>query len=232
MSEYNGILNLDKPEGMSSAYALTRLKRLFPRGTKVGHAGTLDPFASGVLIVLIGRATKLCQSWMDQPKEYVASIKFGATTPTLDPTAAETVVGVAPETVLEIEKILPNFIGVIQQSPPDFSAIKLSGKPAYKLARKGKELDLPPRAVRVDSIELFTYEKPILDLKIRCGKGTYIRSLARDMGRAMNTEGYLTKLRRTAIGEMRVENSLQLEGLTLERVVEGMVAPTPTSAKI
>jgi len=225
MNNLNGILNLDKPLGFSSAYALTRLKRLLPKGIKVGHAGTLDPFASGVLIVLIGRATKLSQSWMDQPKEYLASIKFGATTVTLDLDTPEIPMGPAPVSVEEIQKILPQFIGVIQQSPPDYSAIKLSGKPAYELARKGKTLDLPVRPVRVDSIEIFKYEPPILDVKIQCGKGTYIRSIARDMGIAMNTGGYLTQLRRTAIGSIRVEDSLSLHDLTLEKVIEVLSMP-------
>jgi tRNA pseudouridine55 synthase len=230
MSDLNGILNLDKPLGFSSAYALTRLKRLLPKGTKVGHAGTLDPFASGVLIVLIGKATKLSQSWMDQPKEYLASIKFGATTTTLDPDSPEIPMNPAPQSVEEIQNILPQFIGVIQQSPPDYSAIKLSGKPAYEIARKGKTLDLPVRPVRVDCIEIFKYEPPILEVKIQCGKGTYIRSIARDMGIAMNTGGYLTQLRRSAIGNIRVEDSLKLDELTLEKVAASLKVITPTPA--
>src|SRR2546423_10707963 len=150
-----GILNIDKPAGISSAGAVARVKRLLPRGTKIGHAGTLDPFATGVLLLLIGKATKLCERLMDQPKQYEATVKLGATTVTDDPESSEAPFspahgpGYVPPSRQQIELAIPSFVGAIQQRPPSFSAMKIAGRRAYDLARRGSDVKLQPRTVHV-----------------------------------------------------------------------------------
>src|SRR6185436_2043340 len=142
----DGILNLNKPAAISSATAVARVKRLLPRGVKIGHAGTLDPFATGVLLLLIGKATKLCEKLMDQPKQYQATIKLGATTETLDPDSNEILDdNTRPIDRQNVQAVLQKFIGDIQQKPPLYSALKIAGKPAYARARQGEQLDLAPR---------------------------------------------------------------------------------------
>ncbi len=237
-----GIINLDKPSGISSARAVARVKRLLPRGTRIGHAGTLDPFATGVLLLLVGRATKQCERLMSQAKQYEATIKLGATTATLDPESPEEPfspsydAGVRPplsnESVdqlgrdsqdsvtvrehpgaAEVRAVLARFVGAISQRPPAFSALKVSGQRAYKLARAGKPVELQPRPVRVDALELLDYAWPLLRLRIDCGRGFYVRSLARDVGEALNVGGYLTALRRTRIGQFTAAHAVKLEQL-------------------
>lgn len=220
----DGILVLDKPAGISSAYAVTRIKRLLPRGTKVGHAGTLDPFATGVLLVLIGKATKRCESLMGQPKRYLATIKLGATTETLDPTVPEVVQPNPPmPTLTDVIAALPQFVGLIQQVPPAYSALWQNGIRAYDLARAGKPVELEPRAVQVYAIDLVRYEYPLLEIDVRCGRGTYIRSLARDVAAALNTTGYLTSLRRTGVGEYTAEKAADFASLTAESVLAAIL---------
>jgi tRNA pseudouridine55 synthase len=219
------IINLDKPAGLSSARAVARVKRLLPRGVKIGHAGTLDPFATGVLLLLIGKATRQCERLMDSPKQYEATIKLGATTPTDDPesVATETPGAVAPA-LDAIIAALPAFTGQITQLPPTFSALKIGGRRAYDLARKGKPVELSPRTVRVDAIELLDYAWPLLRVKIDCGRGTYIRAIARDLGAALGVGGHLTELRRTRVGEFHAADSVTLEQLA-EQGIERHVLP-------
>jgi tRNA pseudouridine55 synthase len=237
----DGILNLDKPAGMSSARAVEQVKRLLPRKTKIGHAGTLDPFATGVLVLLIGKGTKLCERLMDQPKQYEATIKFGATTATDDPESAEQAwvpqrgVGVSPErssgaadprvlgqdaqpTIEELRAVIPRFIGAIQQRPPAFSAMKIEGQRAYKLARGGQEVKLEPRTVRVYGIELLDFSWPLLRLRIDCGRGTYIRAIARDLGEALDVGGHLTQLRRTRVGDFVIDHAATIQQLRADGV--------------
>jgi tRNA pseudouridine55 synthase len=215
----SGVINLDKPAGISSAAAVARVKRLLPRGTKIGHAGTLDPFATGVLLLLVGKATKLCERLMDQPKQYETTIKLGATTVTDDLESPERPwPDVQPALIQQIQATLPRFVGEIQQRPPAFSAMKIDGRRAYDLAREGQEVTMKSRAVRVSSIELLDYNWPLLRLKIDCGRGTYIRSLARDIGATLNAGAYLTQLRRTRVGDLGVESSVALETLTRETI--------------
>ncbi len=215
----DGILSLDKPAGITSAAAVARVKRLLPRGTKIGHAGTLDPFATGVLLLLIGRATRLCETLMNQPKQYQATVKLGATTPTDDCESAETVSAnsqqVPPD---EIDRILPQFRGQIQQVPPTFSAMKIGGRRAYALARKGKTVSMPPRPVQIDELIVLEYHWPFLRLQIDCGRGTYIRALARDLGMALHVGGYLTQLRRTRVGNFHADAAATLAALTPENL--------------
>ncbi|MHC4940802.1 MAG: tRNA pseudouridine(55) synthase TruB [Planctomycetota bacterium] len=190
---------IDKPAGISSAKALDALKAELPRKTKVGHAGTLDPFATGVLLALVGDTTRLSDLAMGLPKEYEARVRFGWQTDTLDPegeVVAECDPG--PERELPLER----FIGDIQQIPPAYSALKVNGKRAYALARKGEQPQLEPRTVTIYELEA-EVDWPEATLRIRCGAGTYIRALARDLGEAIGLPASLVALRRTAIGPFR-----------------------------
>jgi tRNA pseudouridine55 synthase len=217
----NGVIVLDKPAGISSARAVGQVKRLLPRGTKIGHAGTLDPFATGVLLLLIGKATKLCERLMDSPKQYEATVRLGATTETDDPESPERPTPgaqvVVPDT---IEREVRRFIGAIQQTPPQYSAIKLGGRRACDRVRDGEVVKINPRTVQVYGIEIVRYEWPHLELKIDCGRGTYIRSIARDLGQNLGVGAYLTALRRTRVGEFTIEKST-----TLDELREADVAP-------
>jgi tRNA pseudouridine55 synthase len=222
----DGILNIDKPAGLSSARVVARAKRLLPRGTKVGHAGTLDPFATGVLLLLVGKATKLCERLMSEPKQYLATVKLGATTETLDPETPEVVrAGVLPVTRERVEHVLPGFVGEIEQTPPAYSALKIGGRPAYQLAREGETVELKPRRVKVYAIELLRYDWPALELRIDCGRGTYVRSIARDVGEALGTDGYLTALRRTKVGVFSADAAVTVDTLQQDGV-ERHLRPT------
>jgi tRNA pseudouridine55 synthase len=224
----HGLLNLDKPPGPSSAAVLNRLKRLLPPKTKIGHAGTLDPFATGVLVVLIGKATRLCESMRDQPKCYAATIKLGATTPTDDPESQEVLTeGATPPTDSAVAAAVQQFTGPIQQRPPAFSAMKINGRRAYDLARAGRPVDLPARPVRVDSIQITAYHWPLLNLTIHCGRGAYIRSLARDIGQSLSVGGYLTQLRRLSVGQFKAEAAVTLERLLAEGVGPHLIEAVP-----
>jgi tRNA pseudouridine55 synthase len=210
----DGIIVLDKPASITSAGAVNRVKRLLERGVKIGHAGTLDPFATGVLLLLIGKATKSSQTFMNQPKRYDATIKLGATTATDDPDSPEVAVAGAAQPSLEnIEAAAAKFVGAISQRPPAFSALKISGRPAYKLARRGQPVDLKRRDIRIDGIKIISWQWPLLKLRIDCGRGTYVRAIARDLGEALKTGGYLTELRRTRIGPFDIDRAVTLERL-------------------
>ena len=224
----SGILNLDKPPGLSSAAAVERVKRLLPAGTKIGHAGTLDPFATGVLVLLIGKSTRLAERFMSQPKQYEATVKLGATTPTLDPTAPQTpTAGAAPLPRSAIEAAIQPLIGTIQQLPPAFSALKIAGRPAYKMARRGQPVDLAPRTVVVYGIDILSYDWPFLRLRIDCGRGTYVRAIARDLGELLGVGGYLTELRRTRVGEFRIEDSATLAQLAEQGALSHLRSAPP-----
>jgi tRNA pseudouridine55 synthase len=179
---------------------------------KVGHAGTLDPLATGVMILCTGKNTKLIESFQYQTKEYVATIKLGATTPSFD-LETEIDAEYPTEHITEelVKETLAKFIGEIQQIPPTYSAIKINGKRAYEYARKGDEVELKPKTLVIDEIELLDYKMPEIVVRVVCSKGTYIRALARDIGEALQSGGHLTALRRTQIGDIRVENCLQYD---------------------
>jgi tRNA pseudouridine55 synthase len=217
---FTGVINLDKPAGISSARAVDVVKRLLPRGTKIGHAGTLDPFATGVLLLLVGKATKACEALMDQPKQYEATVKFGATTATDDPESPETSWpgAVTSPTRDQITAAVARFVGEILQRPPAFSAMKVAGRRAYDLARKGADVRLEARPVRVYRIDVLDYTWPLLRLRIDCGRGTYIRAIARDLGEALNVGGYLTELRRTKVGRFTIDTAVTPERVRAEGV--------------
>jgi tRNA pseudouridine55 synthase len=224
--ELKGILNINKPRGISSARAVTVVKRLLPRGTKIGHAGTLDPFADGVLLLLVGKATRLCEKLMDQPKQYEATVKLGATTPTDDPEQPETPTpGAEPAGREQVEAALRQFVGEILQRPPAYSAMKVDGRRAYDLARRGGEVELKPRPVKVYAIEMLEYAWPFLKLRIDCGRGTYVRAIARDVGEALGCGGYLTELTRTRVGEFVLAGAIELSQLSAEQVTRHLTLP-------
>jgi tRNA pseudouridine55 synthase len=218
----DGLVNVDKPPGLTSARVVAAVKRLLPRGTKIGHAGTLDPFATGVLLLLVGKATKACERLMDSPKQYDATVKLGSTTATDDLESPEIPYPAAPAVPPSLDVVaaaLPQFIGEILQRPPAFSAMKVEGRRAYDLARQGEVVELKPRPVRVYGIELIDYAWPLLRLRVDCGRGTYIRALARDLGEAVRTGGHLTQLRRTRVGDFTAESALTLARLQADGVV-------------
>lgn len=179
---------------------------------KVGHAGTLDPLATGVLLVCTGKATKRIEELQSHTKEYVAEMMLGATTPSFD--MEHPVNATFPyEHITEemVKDVLGKFIGDIAQRPPLFSACKVDGKRAYDLARKGSDMELAPKQVRIDEIELLECDLPRIKVRVVCGKGTYIRSLARDIGEALDSGAYLTSLTRTRVGEFKVEQCIDPE---------------------
>jgi tRNA pseudouridine55 synthase len=204
------VINLDKPKGITSQEAVTKVKRLY-RAKKAGHAGTLDPIATGVLLICLNEATKITRFLSDLDKEYAATLKLGERTETLDAEGevVERVEGFSISEA-EIRGVLESFKGVITQTPPMYSAVKVGGKPLYKLARKGQVTERPSRSVRINEITLLRYEPPFLELRISCSKGTYIRSLADDIGRALGVGAHVTGLQRTRTGGFRVEDSAQL----------------------
>ncbi|HEY1683449.1 MAG TPA: tRNA pseudouridine(55) synthase TruB [Tepidisphaeraceae bacterium] len=209
------VINLDKPAGISSARAVAIVKRAFPRGTKVGHAGTLDPFATGVLLILVGKATKRCEELMGTAKVYEATIKLGATTETLDPESEEIEKPIQKIPALaDIEIVAEKMTGLVWQRPPVFSAMKVGGQRAYKLARKGEAVELALRQVRIDRFEIVDYQWPMLRIRVECGRGTYIRAIARDLGEALGTGGYLTQLRRTRVGEFDISNAVSIQSVS------------------
>ena len=212
-------LYIDKPLGWTSFDVVKRLRgvllhRLHRKKMKVGHAGTLDPLATGVMVVVTGRSTKLIESLQAGVKEYVATIQLGATTPSFDlETEIDATYPTSHITREAIEAILPRFRGRIEQVPPAFSACKVDGHRAYNMARKGHEVELKPKVLVIDSIDIekFDEEKMSLRLRIVCSKGTYIRALARDIGEALGSGGHLTALRRTRVGDVGIEDCLTVE---------------------
>ena len=196
-----GWLVIDKPGGITSRDAVNRVQRWFPRGTKVGHTGTLDPLATGVLVVAVGAATRLADLVQGMSKSYTSRFRLGATSDTDD---ADGTITVTPEAVPpsadQVRQALAEFVGMIEQLPPSYSALKVNGRRAHDLARRGESVPLAARPVRVDAIRLVGYEWPFADVEVDCGKGTYIRSLARDVGAKLGVGGMVETLRRTRVG--------------------------------
>lgn len=213
------ILYIDKPLEWTSFDVVKRLRgvllhRLHRKKFKVGHAGTLDPLATGVMVVVTGRATKLIESLQAGVKEYIATVKLGATTPSFDlETEIDATYPTAHITREAILDVLPRFTGRIEQIPPAFSACKVDGKRAYNMARKGHEVELKPKVLVIDEIELldFNPEDMLMTLLIVCSKGTYIRALARDLGEALGSGGHLIGLRRTRVGDVGISSCLSVE---------------------
>lgn len=195
-------------------YKLSR--KLDVKKIKVGHAGTLDPLATGVMIICTGKATKRIDEYQYQTKEYVATLRLGETTPSFDlETAVDGVYPIEQITKGLLEEVLPTFIGSIQQIPPAYSACKVNGKRAYELARKGEEVQLKAKTLVIDEIELLSFDLPEIKIRVVCSKGTYIRALARDIGVALNSGAHLTGLIRTRIGAFTLDQCMQPEDIDL-----------------
>ncbi len=212
--EQGAILVVDKPLTWTSFDVVAKMKGIV-KFKKIGHAGTLDPLATGVLVLCFGRATKEVETIQSLYKKYTVTIKLGATTRSDDAeTEEENHISAAHINSASIEEILSRFIGTVNQTPPAFSAVWIDGKRAYNEARKGKEVIIEPRPVRIDSIEIIAWNSPYLTLSVQCGKGTYVRSLARDIGNELQVGGYVSELRRTAVGEFTAEEAYSIQELT------------------
>jgi tRNA pseudouridine55 synthase len=210
--EYCGLLVLDKPVGITSRDAVDRAARWLPRKTRLGHTGTLDPLASGVLVLCVGGATRLTEYVQDMPKTYVADVFLGAHSATDDAEGPITPVDLdRPPERADVENVLDSFIGQIEQVPPAYSAAKVGGRRSYDLARRGTSANLAPRRVRIDRIRVESYGYPHLRLAVHCGKGTYIRALARDLGEQLHCGAFLSGLRRTAVGPFTVADAVSFE---------------------
>lgn len=211
------ILYLDKPLGWTSFDVVKRvrgtlLRRLKMKKLKVGHAGTLDPLATGVMIVTTGRATKRIEELQAGVKEYVATMALGATTPSYDlETEVDATYPTGHITRGLVEEVLTQFHGSIEQVPPSYSACKVDGHRAYKMARNGKEVELKAKTLTIDEIELLEYSQQSITVRVVCSKGTYIRALARDIGRALGSGAHLTALRRTRVGDVNEAQCLSVD---------------------
>lgn len=208
---------VDKPYGWTSFDVVKRirgvmLRRMGVKKMKVGHAGTLDPLATGVMIIVSGKSTKLIEQLQSGVKEYIATIALGATTPSYDlETEIDARYPTAHITRELVGEVLAKFTGRIEQVPPAFSACKIDGKRAYKMARKGDAVELKPKILVIDEIELLEYSPESITIRVVCSKGTYIRALARDIGAALGSGGHLTALRRTRVGDVTIDRCLSLD---------------------
>jgi tRNA pseudouridine55 synthase len=208
----NIVINLNKPEHISSHRAANDVKRLLA-ARKAGHAGTLDPIATGVLIVCLNEATKITRFLSVLDKEYIVGLKLGERTDTYDST------GRVVETrdcrsirENDLHEMMKNFVGLIKQVPPMYSAVKMGGQPLYKLARKGIDIERPGREIYIYGIDLMSFSRPYVDLRVECSRGTYIRTLCDDIGKALGTGAHMLSLKRTRVGNFRIEDSESLEG--------------------
>ena len=219
--EAGAVLCYDKPYGWTSFNLVSKVRRtlcqkLGVKKLKVGHAGTLDPLATGVMILCTGHATKRISELQAGVKEYVATLQLGATTPSFDlEKPIDATYPTSHITRQRVEEVLTTFVGRIEQVPPAFSAVKVDGKRAYDLARQGKQVELKPKVLVIDAIELIRFDDAQMQMEIRvvCSKGTYIRALARDIGAALKSGAHLIALRRTRVGDVKVENCQKRENL-------------------
>ncbi|MBL4853131.1 MAG: tRNA pseudouridine(55) synthase TruB [Robiginitomaculum sp.] len=228
----HGWVNFDKPLGMTSTQAVGKVRWLY-QAQKAGHGGTLDPLATGILPIALGEATKTMPYLVEARKTYEVEIKWGERTDTLDAEGAVVAVSDVRPTGQQIADILPSFMGEISQIPPKFSAIKIDGKRAYDLARAGEEPEMKPRLVQIDGLEVLDVHNDTAILRVDCGKGTYIRSLARDMAFALGTEGSVKTLRRTRVGPFAEDASFSLDALEdLRHKARAMEALLPLSTAL
>ena len=213
------VLFVNKPLHWTSFNLVSKLrwklqKTLKVKKLKVGHAGTLDPLATGVMIICTGKSTKLIESFQYQTKEYIATLELGATTPSFDLELPIDATFPTDHITRElIDEVIPRFTGEIWQVPPVYSAVKVDGKRAYDYAREGQDVELKAKLLVIDEIEVLDFALPVLKIRVVCSKGTYIRALARDIGQALGSGAHLTGLERTRIGEVRLENCWEIEAL-------------------
>ncbi len=221
-----GILNLNKPAGWTSRDVVNRVSRIVGRKVKCGHAGTLDPLATGVLLVCIGKATKLVPYIHEFPKSYDGSFLFGKKSETDDLEGTlESVPIPADLTEETIQNLLPEFLGEIEQVPPVYSAVWVKGERAYDLARRGETVELSARKVNIDRLELSQFDNQSMTLSMTCGTGTYVRSLGRDIARRAGTEAVMSSLTRTSIGPFTLEDSISVDELDQERIQQKLQSP-------
>ncbi len=221
-----GFLNIYKPKGKTSHDVVAILRRI-TKIKQIGHTGTLDPFAEGVLPICIGKATRLIE-YLNDDKAYIGTVQLGKSTTTYDLEGETVEVSDKTPYLEEIENALKNFRGDIEQLPPIYSAIKVNGKKLYEYARKGEEVEIKPRSVNIGELKILNYdqENRVLELYIKCSKGTYIRSIAHDLGKNLGCFGHLIKLIRVKAGDFEVEDSVKLEDLTsLEEVKKHLIYP-------
>jgi tRNA pseudouridine55 synthase len=225
----DGVLLIDKPEGFTSHDVVARVRRqLRPAVKKVGHAGTLDPFATGLLVVLVGRATKLARFFVDLPKEYECTLRFGVRSDSGDLTGDLSETGVAT-TRAAVEGVLPDFLGLVSQQVPMTSAVKVDGERLYKKAHRGEVVETPVKEVRIDAIEILEFDAGAQTMRCRvaCSKGTYVRQLAIDIGEAVGAGAHLVQLARTATGDLSLD-----DGQTLAAFEEAVAAREPGDERI
>lgn len=211
-----GFLNINKPKGWTSFDVIRQLKRIIDV-KKIGHTGTLDPLATGVLVVAIGEATKLIEYMMKDDKEYIAGITLGSKSNTYDAEGEISHISNREPVLEEIEQSLYEFEGEIDQIPPAYSALKIKGKRAYSLARKGEEVEMKSRKVQINKIDLISYEYPLLKIDVECHSGTYIRSIAHDLGEKLDVGAYLSELLRTRVGIFKIEDSIDADNVDLKK---------------
>ena len=223
---YFGLLNLNKPPGITSRDAVDRVVRIVGKKIKVGHAGTLDPLAAGVLVVCIGPATRLIDRVQQMPKRYRGTFLLGRTSDTED---VEGIVTELPDAVAppqaDLQSATAAMVGTIQQRPPAYSALKVAGRRAYKMARRGETPELKPRPITIYSLDILDYDYPQLTLDIRCGSGTYVRSLGRDLAERLGTGAVMSELVRTEIGQFHVEQSHELTDLAPDTLASQLLSP-------
>jgi len=211
----DGILLIDKPADMTSFGVVARVRRVLSQAAgkkvKVGHTGTLDPFATGLMIIVVGKECKNAERYSKLDKVYEATIELGKTSTTGDPEGEITVVTDIEPSKDDVVAVLKRFTGIVTQTPPQFSAIKVNGQRAYKLAHKGEAVEIPSRDITIHSLELISYDYPHLKVRTHVSSGTYIRTLAEDIGKALGTGAYCTQLRRTSISEWSVGGAENLD---------------------
>lgn len=226
-NEINKIFLVDKPAGVSSFFVVSKIRRILSEKMginpqtgkrykiKVGHTGTLDPFATGLLIILTGKMTKKSNEFLKLDKEYIATVRLGKKSSTGDVEGEifETKTDKIP-TLAEISNVAKDFVGEIEQRVPAYSAVKINGERAYKLARAGKAVEMPTRKVKIYEIEILEYSWPMLKIRTEVSSGTYIRQLGEDIGEKLGVGGYLTELRRTKVGEYRIEDAMTIEEIS------------------
>ncbi|MFN7734223.1 MAG: tRNA pseudouridine(55) synthase TruB [Pirellula sp.] len=227
-----GVLNLNKPVGPTSRACVNAVNKLLP-GIKVAHAGTLDPLASGVLLILIGPAVRLMDDVHDLEKEYVGCFQLGASSPSGDLETELSRVPI-PEglTAADFHQVIPGFLGEIEQQPPAYSAIRIEGQRAHERARSGKVVDMPLRRVRIHALELIAFQSDRFSIRVRCSTGTYLRTLGMDIARALGTEAVMTDLVRTRIGPFALEDAVPMENLSTESIVNAIQPASAATAHL
>jgi len=225
MPVLNGFIVVDKPKGITSHEVVKRVRKLVGKGVKVGHTGTLDPLATGVLILALGKATRLSEYLLKQDKCYRVVGQFGLSSPTYDVDGNVKEVECRNVEEEELKRALEKFRGEIEQVPPPFSAVKVKGKRAYEIARKGEEVKLPPRKVKVHSLKLTSFDYPLFELELCCSSGTYVRSLVNDLGKVLGCSAVVKELRRTRVGRTSIEEAVPLERLEREGVEKFLREP-------